>query len=109
RLHPLQDGSPPTSERRSCTRGHLRHPRLTELSDLLPSRKIRVDLLALRFGLEVAKQVHLNCRAAPRFAIDFHMTAGLLDKPVYLTEAETGALSFRLGGIKRFESPGCHR
>src|SRR3954451_8956939 len=53
----------------------------------------------------VTGQVHLYCRAVSRFAVDFHMTAGLLDKAIHLTEAEAGALSFGLGGVKRLERP----
>jgi hypothetical protein len=48
----------------------------------------------------------LHCRSVPGFAIDFHVSAGLLDEPIDLAQPQTRPVTDLLGGEKRLECAG---
>ncbi len=50
-----------------------------------------------------ARKVKLDRRTAADLGVDFHVTEGLLDEPMHLTEPQAGATARRLCGEERIE------
>src|SRR5215204_5760376 len=70
------------------------------------------DIGLFRFVLlgaaEVSRQVNFYGRAMIDFAVNFYVTAGLLDEAVDLTQSEAGALAWFFCGEERLEGSACH-
>src|SRR5579871_5073435 len=52
----------------------------------------------------MTREVHLDCRALPYFAVYFDIPARLFDEAVDLTQAEAGAAAEFFGRVERLES-----